>query len=218
MAPLIKELGPLAGKSLKNVLIDSYEVGCQNWSPRVVKRPTKALRLRPAAVPATVMTGRFIESSDASERVLWDLRRTVADLFADNYYTYFAETCRKNGLLSSVEPYDGPFECSQVARDADIVMGEFWVSADMRSSCKLAASVAHVFGKKFVGAESFTAAPQDAGWRSGPGSLKAVGDLMYSEGINRCIIHRFAHQPWLNIEPGMTMGQWGTHFERTNTW
>ena len=37
-------------------------------------------------------------------------------------------------------------------------------------------------------------------------------------GINRYIIHRYAHQPWLDRFPGMTMGQWGTHFERTTTW
>ena len=34
------------------------------------------------------------------------------------------------------------------------------------------------------------------------------------------IYHRYAHQPWTNPTryPGMTMGQWGTHFERTLTW
>ncbi len=217
MAPLIKELGPLAGKSLKNVLIDSYEVGCQNWSPRFREEFTKRRGYDPLVyLPA--MTGRIVESGPASERFLWDLRRTVGDLFADNYYTYFAETCRKNGLLSSVEPYDGPFECTQVARDADIVMGEFWANSAMQSSPKLAASVGHVFGKKIIGAESFTASPEAAGWRNHPGNLKAIGDLVFSEGVNRCIIHRYAHQPWLNIQPGMTMGQWGTHFERTTTW
>ena len=41
---------------------------------------------------------------------------------------------------------------------------------------------------------------------------------MYTTGINRYIIHRYAHQPWLDKFPGMTMGQWGTHFERTTTW
>src|SRR5262249_24619722 len=30
--------------------------------------------------------------------------------------------------------------------------------------------------------------------------------------------HRCAHQPWMDKVFGMTMGQWGTHFERTTTW
>ena len=41
---------------------------------------------------------------------------------------------------------------------------------------------------------------------------------MWCLGINRFIFHTYAHQPWLDKVPGMTMGQWGTHFGRTNTW
>ena len=41
---------------------------------------------------------------------------------------------------------------------------------------------------------------------------------MWCLGINRYIFHTYAHQPWLNRAPGMTMGQWGTHFGRFNTW
>ncbi len=217
MAPLIKELGPLAGKTLKNCLIDSYEVGCQNWTPGFRDEFKKRRGYDPLKMLPT-MTGRVIGSGEESERFLWDLRRTVGDLFAENYYSYFAETCRKNGMISSIEPYDGPFENEQVAKDADIVMGEFWTNAGMSSSCKLAAGVAHAYGKKIVGAESFTAFPEIGKWTNTPASVKAVGDLMYTSGINRYIIHRYAHQPWQNVNPGMTMGQWGTHFERTTTW
>ena len=32
IAPMLQDLGPLAGKVLRNLLIDSYEVGHQNWS------------------------------------------------------------------------------------------------------------------------------------------------------------------------------------------
>jgi hypothetical protein len=63
-------------------------------------------------------------------------------------------------MLASIEPYDGPFECLQVGRDADIPMGEFWVGGDESPSCKLAASVAHTYGRKIIGAESFTAVPE----------------------------------------------------------
>lgn len=217
MAPLLKELGPLAGKTLNNCLVDSYEVGCQNWTPRFREEFTRRRGYDPLLL-LPIMTGRVIGSGEESERFLWDLRRTIGDLFAENYFSYFAETCRKNGLLSSVEPYDGPFEGEQVGKDADIVMGEFWSNGGMSSSCKLAAGVAHTYGKKLVGAESFTAFPEVGKWTNTPASLKAVGDLMYTTGINRYIIHRYAHQPWSNVSPGMTMGQWGTHFERTTTW
>jgi hypothetical protein len=41
---------------------------------------------------------------------------------------------------------------------------------------------------------------------------------MWCLGINRYIFHTYVHQPWLDKVPAMTMGQWGTHFGRTNTW
>jgi hypothetical protein len=217
MAPLLDKLGPLGGQVLNNCLVDSYEMGCQNWTPKL-REEFRARRGYDPVPYLAVVTGRVVGSAAASERFLWDFRRTIGDLYTDNYYSRFATRCKERGLLSSVEPYDGPFECQQVARDADIVMGEFWADGGMNGSCKLAASVGHVYAKKFIGAESFTAFPGVGKWTNTPASLKGVGDLMYTAGINRYIIHRYAHQPWTGVEPGMTMGQWGTHFERTTTW
>lgn len=217
MGPVLADLGPLAGSTLNNCLVDSYEVGGQNWTPRLREEFKRRRGYDPLPYLPT-FTGRVVEGGEVSERFLWDLRRTIADLFADNYYTYFAELCHKHGMRASIEPYDGPFECLLAGRDADIPMGEFWVGGGESNSCKLAASVAHTYGRTIVGAESFTAVPSVGRWLNHPASLKAVGDLMYCAGINRYIIHRYAHQPWLNRFPGMTMGQWGTHFERTTTW
>ncbi|MCG3127650.1 MAG: hypothetical protein CHACPFDD_02517 [Phycisphaerae bacterium] len=217
MGPILADLGPLAGKTLNNCLVDSYEMGGQNWTPRFREEFKRRRGYDPLPYLPT-FTGRVVEGGEVSERFLWDLRRTIADLFADNYYTYFAELCHKHGMRASIEPYDGPFECLLAGRDADIPMGEFWVGGGESNSCKLAASVAHTYGRTIVGAESFTAVPSVGRWLNHPASLKAVGDLMYCAGINRYIIHRYAHQPWLDRYPGMTMGQWGTHFERTTTW
>lgn len=217
MGPVLKDLGPLAGRTLNNGLIDSYEVGHQNWTPRFREEFLTRRGYDPLLYLPT-LTGRVVDGGDVSERFLWDLRRTIADLFADNYFSYFAQLCHRNDLLMSVEPYDGPFECMLAGRDADIPMGEFWVGGGESNSCKLASSVAHTYGPKIVGAEAFTAEPNRGRWQNHPYSLKAVGDLMYCAGINRYIMHRYAHQPWMDRVPGMTMGQWGTHFERTNTW
>ena len=100
-------------------------------------------------------------AGEVSERFLWDLRRTIADLFADNYFGYFSQLCHENGMLASIEPYDGPFECLLAGRGADIPMGEFWVgSGGESSSCKTRRFCGRTtYGRKFVGAESFTANP-----------------------------------------------------------
>ena len=219
MQKVLDDIGPLAGKALTTSLIDSYEVGGQNWNKNFraefqKRRGYDLLTYLPA------VTGRVVDNAATTERFLWDLRRTIADLFAENYYGHFAELCRRHGLLNAVEPYTGPFESMQSGAPADVVMGEFWSGSQGHSSIKLAASIAHVYGKTIVGAESFTAAPSaKAGrWQDYPYALKTLGDLMYCQGLNRYIFHRYAMQPWTNSWPGMTMGQWGFHFERTETW
>ena len=65
---------------------------------------------------------------------------------------------------------------------------------------------------------SFTAEPESARWQEYPFYLKAVGDKAFATGINLLIVHRYAHQPHPTAVPGMTMGPWGIHFDRTNTW
>ena len=219
MQKVLDDIGPLAGKSLTTSLIDSYEVGGQNWNKNFraefqKRRGYDLLTYLPA------VTGRVVDNTATTERFLWDLRRTIADLFAENYYGHFAELCHQHGLLNAVEPYTGPFESMQSGAPADVVMGEFWSGSQGHSSIKLTASIAHIYGKTIVGAESFTASPgAKAGrWQDDPYSLKTLGDLMYCQGLNRYIFHRYAMQPWTNTWPGMTMGQWGFHFERTETW
>jgi len=218
MAKVIADLGPLAGKTLNNALIDSYEVGNQNWTPKFREefRRRRGYDLLPFL---PVITGRVVDSIEISERFLWDFRRVIADLYADNYFGYFGERCRKHGMMFSVEPYgNGPFDNLQAGGLADIPMGEFWVGGAAAETTKLAASAAHTNGRRIVGAESFTADWNTGRWRVDPYSIKALGDLIFCQGVNRYIFHRYAHQPWRDLVPGMTMGPWGMHLERTITW
>ena len=217
MQKVINDAGPLAGKSLDASLIDSYEVGGQDWSANFrtefqKRRGYDPLRFLPA------FTRRIVDNPAVTERFLWDMRRTIADLFAENYYGHFAELCRQHGLMSDVEPYTGPFESLQCGAPADVVMGEFWTGSQGNPSVKLAASIAHIYGKTLVGAESFTAGSDNGRWQNDPYSLKTLGDLMYCQGVNRYYFHRYAMQPWTNRWPGMTMGEFGVNFERTLTW
>ncbi|MCD6350862.1 MAG: discoidin domain-containing protein [Armatimonadetes bacterium] len=219
MGKIIADVGPLAGTTLKDVLIDSYEVHCQNWTPRFreefrARRGYDPLKYLPAIM------GHIVDSREKTERFLWDFRRTIADLFADNYFGYFAELAHEHGMIFSTEAYgNGPFDNLQCGGRADIPMSEFWAgSGNDNSGSKQAASSAHTWGKKYVGAESFTASAQNGGWRNYPYRLKPLGDLIYCGGVNRFIFHRYAHQPWLNLRPGMTMGPHGFHFDWPITW
>lgn len=221
MQKALDDAGPLAGegKTLNSSLIDSYEVGDQNWTP-AFREEFRRRRGYDLLKYLPVFSKRVVGNPAVTERFLWDVRRTIADLFADNYYGHFSELCREHGLFSAVEPYTGPFESLQSGASLGVVMGEFWAGTQgqLDASVRTAASVAHIYGKTIVGTETFTAAPKHGRWQNTPYSLKALGDLAFSLGVNRYTFHRYAMQPWTNRWPGMTMGQWGFHFERTETW
>jgi hypothetical protein len=215
---LLQALGPLAAQGLAGGVIDSYETGMQNWTREFPqefanRRGYELVKYLPA------MTGRVVESTEVSERFLWDIRRTCADLMGDYYYGRFAERCRENKLKAYAEPYSsGPFEELQSGSHLDVPMGEFWVGQGNNNySVKLAGSIGHVFGKPVVGCESFTGDYVFAKWQNYPYQMKGQGDLMYTQGLNQYIFHRNAMQPHPTALPGMTMGPWGWECDRTNT-
>jgi len=215
--PLLDHLGRHVGGSFKHLTIDSYEAGLHHWTPRMREEFQQRRGYDPTPY-LLALTGRVIADGPTTERFLWDIRRTIADLFADNYYGYMAELCRRHGLLFTTEPYTSCFEGMQVGGKADIPMAEFWANGKYSFSTRLVASIAHTHGRRIAAAEAFTAGPDIGRWTNYPGSLRRVGDAMFAKGINRFVFHRFTHQPWPDLAPGMTMGQYGMHFERTNTW
>src|ERR1035438_10083281 len=128
------------------------------------------------------------------------------------------ELAHAAGLRFTVEAYGAPCDSIPYGGASDEPMGEFWSPSGAMETCRGMASAGHVYGKRIVGAESFTAADQEK-WREHPGSLKALGDTAFCEGINRFVFHRYALQPWAeDRRPGMMMGPWGQHYERTETW
>lgn len=216
--PLKKALGPLFGKSLRYVMMDSWEAGTNNWTEEITVEFKKRRGYDPTPwLPA--LTGRIVADAEASDRFLWDFRRTLADLWADAHYGVMAEKLREHGIglyaeaagVSLEMPEDTLLNKSKV----EIPMGEFWVRdlhprlmylQDVRG----AASAAHVYGKKLVATESFT-----GGGYESPFTLKKVGDYWLAQGVNRLVFHTSAHQP-LDTKPGNTMV--GTHLNRNITW
>lgn len=207
------------------LLIDSYELGLQNWSASFPQEfeQRKQYGILPY-LPA--LTGRIIDNAETTERFLRDFRQAQGDVMADNYYGRFTEICHANNIVSYTEPYEGGnFEEMKIGRAVDVSMGEFWAGHTMLynnsvldRTMKVAASIAHSKGQAIVGAEAFTAEPGSGKWQQYPFSMKSLGDLMFTKGLTRIIFHRYAHQPHPNALPGMTMGPWGIHFDRTNTW
>ena len=230
VARLCEYLGSLAGaveSGFNNILVDSYEVGSQNWTQGFEN--VFESRMGYSLLPyLPVFTGRVVGGVDESERFLEDFRRVVSDLFAENYAGRLAELCHQHGLMLSLEPYgNGPSDNLQYGQDVDIPMGEFWSAAAVgdhvigAGNSRFASYLAHVWGRRYAAAEAFTAQPSNGGrWLTTPFSIKAKGDCAYCDGVNRIIYHRFVHQPWPGKKyiPGVTMGRWGMHLDRTQTW
>ena len=200
--------------------IDSWEMGAQNWTAAfrqvfLDRRGYDPLPYLPA------LSGRIVENAEISARFLWDLRQTAQELVIENYARPLKRLGAQHGFRLSIEPYDmNPTSDTVLGSEADVPMCEFWSQGygfDTVFSCIEAASVAHTLGRKVVGAESFTAGSNEA-WKLYPGAMKNQGDWAFCMGINRIVFHRFAHQPWLDRRPGMTMGPYGVHWDRTQTW
>jgi hypothetical protein len=218
MGKLLEDQASVGGKSLTMTHIDSWEVGSQNWTAGFREEFQK--RCRYDLLPfLPVLTGRAVESRQTSERFLWDLRRLVADLVLENYAGHMREISHQHGLTLSIEAYGGgPLDDVAYGGRADVPMSEFWTGREPGIWNKEMASSAHVYGHPVVAAESFTATPENGKWQNHPFRLKPLGDLAFTQGVNRFVFHRYSAQPWLNRKPGMTMGPWGIHYERTNTW
>lgn len=217
---VIAAADPQARSAFRRVEIDSYEAGLQNWSEGVpaafAKRNGYALT---AYAPA--LAGRVVGSRDVSDRFLFDFRRTLADLMADNYYGRMEQRVRAAGLEFTVEGYGpGPFDELQVSGRVQFPMTEFWTRTPWTDnrSVKMVSSAAHVYGKDLVAAEAFTGEAETSRWSDYPYAMKALGDLMFAQGVNRIYFHRYAMQPNPKAVPGMTMGPWGINFEASNTW
>jgi hypothetical protein len=224
--PIAEAMGPLFGKSLRYLLIDSWEAGLQNWTEAMLEEFARR-RGYDAKPYLPVLTGRVVDSADVSERFLWDFRRTIADMLAEYHYAKPAELLRRRGLKLYAEAAGTGSPMLQDALQnkglVDIPMGEFWTllpgeghRASHVTDVREAASAAHIYGKPLVATESFTSFVP--GWNDTPSSLKWLGDHFMAMGVNLFVIHTSVHQPFVDRAPGFTLGPFGQHYSRHNTW
>ena len=47
-----------------------------------------------------VLTGQVVESAEASDRFLWDFRKTIADLIANEHYGQLEDTLHEWGMAA----------------------------------------------------------------------------------------------------------------------
>ncbi len=221
MGRIVKNIGPLTGKTLVATHIDSWEIGVQNWTP-TMRSDFKRLRGYDLLPYFPVLTGQVVESLEISQRFLWDFRNTIGDLLLENYAIAMRDVAARHGLRLSIEGYSGePANDVRYGGAAVEPMAECWSWGRFgaRETVTEMVSAGHVYGRNIIGQETFTANSEEK-WLGHPAVVKDIGDWTFAEGVNRFVFHRYAMQPWMNPHygPGMSMGPWGLHYERTQTW
>jgi len=221
-------VGPLMGaRGLGFLISDSWEAGAQNWTDRMIQEFTRRRGYDPHPwLP--VLTGRVVESAEASDRFLWDFRRALSDMLTEYHYDQITAILKQRGMGHYGESHEAGRafvgDGMEAKRTNDVPMSAMWTqrpgvnaeqhgyNADIRES----ASVAHLYGKTYVAAESMTAGSNAWGWC--PATLKPTADKELAMGLNRFVIHTSVHQPLLDKGPGLSLGPFGQWFTRNETW
>ncbi len=223
--PLIADAGPFAGRTLKYLHTDSWEVEVANWTP-ALRAEFQARRGYDLLPWLPVIAGRIVNSRDESNRFLADFRRTMGDLAIANHFQIFRDRAHQHGLLIHPEsggPHAVPIDAQQCLGLNDAPMSEFWATSwrhrigdENRFFVKQPASAAHTYGRKLVLAEGFTTIGphwQETLWDN----LKPTFDKAICEGLNLLVWHAFVCSP---AEMGLPGQQYfaGTHLNPNVTW
>lgn len=222
--PLLKAIGPLAGKTLKYLQTDSFEAGGLNWTDGFEKEFVKYRGYDPIPY-LPVLAGKIVENREVSNRFLSDFRKTLGDLIAEKHYGTFSKRARAYGIgiqPESAGPHAGPFDGLKNYGHSEIMMSEFWSPSPHRPRpidrffVKQAGSAAKIHDKKLVGAESFTTIGphwNDVMWSE----MKPSVDHEFCAGLNLVYLHTFTASPKAMGLPGQEYFA-GTHFNPNVTW
>ena len=224
-----KTVGPdlIGARGIRYVINDSWEAGSQNWTDDMIAQFRRRRGYDP--VPwMPVLTGEVVDSSAASDRFLWDFRKTIADLIADEHYGVLEDVLHEWHMGHYGESHESGrafvADGMEVKKFNEVPMGAMWTQTpgvngtqfDYNADDRESSSVAHIYGQNLAAAESMTAA--EAPWAWSPATLKPTADQEFIDGINRFCIHESAHQPLVDKKPGLTLGPYGQWFNRNETW
>lgn len=224
----LSRIGGSPGTAAFTALVsDSIETGAQNFTTAIAEE-FRARRGYDPTPYLPALTGALVGDPATSDRFLYDYRRTIADLLAAEYYGTLASEAAARGMtfyseaLEDARPQLG--DDLAMRAHADVPMGAMWTFeptdgprptyvADLRG----AASVAHVYGRRWAGSEAFTSFGQP--WTATPASLKHIADLQLALGVTRFLIHTSAHQPLTTPLPGLALAPFlGQTFTALETW
>lgn len=222
--------GMFGPKGISYLLVDSYEAGSYTWTPKMAEE-FKARRGYDLIPWLPALAGEVIGSSAMTERFLWDWRRTLGELFSENY-DRINDIIKEYGLAGRyTETHEGSRAYTGDGMDpkikATIPMAAIWMentptgSSVAAAICDIreSASVSHIYGQPIVAAESFSVNGDDGrAYTYCPENMKFIADVGLSAGLNRFVIHESASQPNDEYLPGLQLFRYGQWLHRNETW
>lgn len=228
--------GLMGKRGLNYLHNDNWERGQANWTDEMIAefKKRRGYDMKPW-LPALV--GHVVGSAEASDRFLWDFRKTIAEMTAEYTYDQLSDILNKRGMGRYSQGHEFfrqyVVDGMDVKRSATVPMGVAWAgnpageealhNEDLRET----ASVAHIYGQNLAVAETFPASAGGEGEGEGGGGsdayafsperLKPAADAAFADGVNRIDYEASPHQPVDDKVPGLAhvYGQW---FTRHETW
>ena len=198
LAPLLDELRPYCGTTLRWVLLDSWEAGGQDW--------TESLGAE------YITTG---EGKDFLTGGIGRITSTKQRLFMQEFLLPLKEKLHSYGLLLAGEPYgNGDFDRQTYGLAFDMPMSEYWARCHYGSIERpyFVSRYGHTAGRSVIGCEFGTAYPGDADIPATLSNFREDINKVCEAGVNFFVLHCVAHQD--RDDRPLTMGPFGTRFDR----
>ena len=217
--------GPLKGL-INNMLMDSWECVSQTWT-RYMKEEFQQRRHYELTTWMPALFGWVMDDREQTSQFLADWRRTIHELFTQNFYGHMTRLAHEKGMTASYETAAGdifPAGPMEYYKYADVPMTEYWqpfghfLDNHNFKPIRPTASAARMYGKPRVSAESFTSFVLT--WDEHLSMLREVANQNMVEGVTHTIFHTYTHNPDADrYFPGTSFGTTiGTPFLRKQTW
>ena len=181
--------GGLMGKrGLQYMITDSWEAGVANWTNDMIAEFAKrrGYDMKPW-LPA--LTGRVVESAEATDRFLWDFRKTLTEMTAEYHYDQLTDLLAARGMARYTESHENGrafiADGMEVKAKAAVPMSAMWTAQAEAAESTVTTPMfairirgSHLRPENIVAAESLTAGSGASSFS--PETLKPTADRLLS--------------------------------------
>ncbi len=193
---------------------DSYEVYGADWTPTFLDEfeTRRGYRLQDY-LPEFLQNG----ATETSARIVTDYRETIGELLKENFTIQWKQWANKRGVTVRNQAHGSPANLIDLYATVDIPECEIFGITDFDipglrkdsirkendgdpTALKYASSGAHITGKRYTSAETFTWLTEH--FRTSLSQCKPEIDQMFVSGINHVYFHGSTYSPQEAAWPG----------------